>query len=469
MSLIIFTLILASLAFLFYTYLIHPLFLHPLSKIPTVNPTAAISSLWIRYHRRGGRTAFRLLLTAHNKLGPVIRLSPNELSVASLDGLRKIYLGGFEKTEWYMDEFMNYQTPNLVCMLSSKPHATQKRMISHVYSKSYIQNSADVKEIGEAVSERLISVLRGFVKENTAVNVYALNQAIGADFTSAFLFGGANCTEFIRNSAASERYFENWRVKIRREAGKDKATAEIEDFVLSLCRQADSSISTPQDLSSTSTSPVVLAQLSSSLSKSPEKGLGGKRELVIASEMMDQLGAGAETIKVTFTYLQWELSRRPKLQVALREELLTLTPPFKFTLGHEPQHSLNSKGLDTLPLLGAILKETQRLYPPTPSLLTRLVPQNGTTIDGYEIPAGVVVGTSGFVMHMNEDVFPDASSFKPERWLVDGPVKVEMNRWFWVFGSGGRMCVGSHFAIYSEFCSSFDAVRIFQQEIIRQL
>jgi cytochrome P450 len=70
---------------------------------------------------------------------------------------------------------------------------------------------------------------------------------------------------------------------------------------------------------------------------------------------------------------------------------------------------------------------------------------------------------------MNEDVFPDASSFKPERWLVDGPVKVEMNRWFWVFGSGGRMCVGSHFAIYSEFCSSFDAVRIFQQEIIRQL
>ena len=182
--------------------------------------------------------------------------------------------------------------------------------------------------------------------------------------------------------------------------------------------------------------------------------------MVIASEMLDHLGAGSETAKVTLTYLQWELSRRPNLQAALREELLTLNPPFTFTTNHEPRCSLDSTGLDTLPLLEAILKETLRLYPPTPSLLTRIVPPDGTTIDGYKIPAGVVLGTSGFIMHMNEDVFPDASSFKPERWLVDGPEKVEMNRWFWVFGSGGRMCVGSHFAICSEFfCSSFDVVR----------
>ena len=76
------------------------------------------------------------MLAAHNKLGPVIRLGPNELSVASLDGLRKIYLGGFEKTEWYVEEFVNYQTPNLVSMLGSKEHGAQKRMLSHIYSKS---------------------------------------------------------------------------------------------------------------------------------------------------------------------------------------------------------------------------------------------------------------------------------------------------------------------------------------------
>jgi hypothetical protein len=165
--------------------------------------------------------------------------------------------------------------------------------------------------------------------------------------------------------------------------------------------------------------------------------------------MLDQFGAGTETAKVTLTYLQWELSRRPGLQSALRNELLTLNPHSRFNPSDDFQQRPDPKTVDALPLLDAILKETLRLYPPSPILLNRVVPQTGTTIEGYDIPGGLVVGTSGFVMHMNEDVFPDASSFKPERWLADSAKKTEMNRWFWAFGSGGRMCVGSHFAIYS--------------------
>lgn len=436
------------LLFFFYKYIIFPHYVSPLSRVPNAHPTSAISSLWIRHHRRGGRTAFRLLLAAHKKVGPVIRLSPNELSVASLEGLRKIYLGGFEKTEWYVKEFMNYKTPNLVSMLESRPHAAQKRMISHVYSKSYVQNSADIKGISEALCGRLVEFLRQ-VTTQREVDVYALNQAVGADFTSAFLFGSENGTDFISDSPASEKYFENWSMKIKGGAGKDKATDEIEAFVLSLCRQTKSLRET-QVHKTTTTSPVVYAQLSSGLSKLFERGLDEGKELIIASEMLDHFGAGSETTKITLTYMQWELSRRPELQSALRDELLTLNPHFRFTPGWESQELADAKALDALPLLEAILKETLRLYPPSPALLPRIVPQSGTTIEGYDVPGGVMVGTSGFVMHMNEGIFPDALSFKPERWLVGNEKKIEMNCWFWVFGSGGRMCVGSHFAICSE-------------------
>ena len=41
----------------------------------------------------------------------------------------------------------------------------------------------------------------------------------------------------------------------------------------------------------------------------------------------------------------------------------------------------------------------------------------------------------------------------PERWDCgdgdkEGKKREEMNRWFWAFGSGGRMCLGSHFVLH---------------------
>lgn len=53
-------------------------------------------------------------------------------------------------------------------------------------------------------------------------------------------------------------------------------------------------------------------------------------------------------------------------------------------------------------------------------------------------------------MHRNPDVFPEPETWRPERWLdSDGNIDAggEKARWFWAFGSGGRMCVGSNLAM----------------------
>ena len=79
-----------------------------MSRIPSAHPTASISSfwiLWIRHEFRENRT----LEAAHARLGPVVRLGPNEISVNCVDGgLRTIYAGGFEKHQWYANLFDNY-------------------------------------------------------------------------------------------------------------------------------------------------------------------------------------------------------------------------------------------------------------------------------------------------------------------------------------------------------------------------
>lgn len=64
-------------------------------------------------------------------------------------------------------------------------------------------------------------------------------------------------------------------------------------------------------------------------------------------------------------------------------------------------------------------------------------------MDGYVIPAHTVVGMSPFSLHRNGDVFRDPLVFNPRRWIDSSVEEMgEMKKWFWAFGSGGRMCIG---------------------------
>jgi unspecific monooxygenase len=79
--------------------------LRPLNAIPNAHPTAPFSSLWllsIRYRKRENRTVWE----SHKRLGPVVRLAPDEVSVCTLQDLKIIY-GNWGKNAWY-EAFINY-------------------------------------------------------------------------------------------------------------------------------------------------------------------------------------------------------------------------------------------------------------------------------------------------------------------------------------------------------------------------
>lgn len=102
------TLSLCLLVFLFYRYFLFPVFLSPLSKIPNAHLSSSFSPLWILSKRYIGREN-RAIHAAHRNHGPIVRLGPNELSVNCVDGgMRTIYGGGFEKSDWYTNLFVNY-------------------------------------------------------------------------------------------------------------------------------------------------------------------------------------------------------------------------------------------------------------------------------------------------------------------------------------------------------------------------
>jgi unspecific monooxygenase len=86
---------------LLYKLIIYPAFLTPLSKIPNAHWTAPISPAWILWKRFKSQNN-RTIQAAHARLGPIVRLSPSEISINCVeDGIKTVYTGGFEKHEWY--------------------------------------------------------------------------------------------------------------------------------------------------------------------------------------------------------------------------------------------------------------------------------------------------------------------------------------------------------------------------------
>ncbi|KAL2218219.1 putative cytochrome P450 monooxygenase [Thermoascus aurantiacus ATCC 26904] len=453
--------VIALLVVLFYKFVIFPSFISPLSKIPNAHFTSPILPIWIWWKRREG-VEVRTIYSLHQKHGPVVRLGPNELSVNSAGGLRTIYTGGFEKHPWYHGVFLNYGTENLVSMLAYKPHSARKRMLSNVYSKSYLQNSPDLQIISSAiVLDRLLPLLEGLALTGKPMNVLPLMQAVGMDFMSAYLFGMAIGTDFIRDVGYRDRWLACYET-FKNQHPRERALGEIERWCLLLCEKTaawERARAEKRDRVYSDkfvTNPVVYRQLSQCLEKTPHESLSGPEHLVIASEMLDHLVAGHETTGITFTYLMWEMSQRPELQARLRQELLTLSPPLKYPT---PLDSIEgdlsrlppAHAIDSLPLLNAVLLETLRLHAAVPGLQPRVTPFSSTPtiIEGYEnIPGGVKVSSSAYTLHRNPDIYLEPLAWIPERWMeVESGKAEDMRRLLWAFGSGRRMCLGSNFAL----------------------
>ncbi|CAF9917960.1 MAG: hypothetical protein ALECFALPRED_000435 [Alectoria fallacina] len=399
------------------------------------------------------------LVQKTEKYGPVVRLAPNEISVNSVDALRTVYVGGFEKHRWYLDVFANYGSPNIFTLLGHKPHSVQKRMVSNVYSKSYLQNSKDLQTVSsQLIFDRFLPIIQETVGYGGDMDVLDFTEAVGMDFTSAYLFGLSNSTDFIKNAEYRRHWlkeFQTFKIRLPHE----RAGGEIEGWCFSMCEAADAFIHSEKlNENPSATQPVVYRQLSQSLGEptQPNAPQFKNTMVAIASEMLDQLIAGHETSGITLTYLMHELSQRPCLQDSLRSELLTLSPPIIYPATNDTTNTNMAQGLpsprsiDALPLLNNILQETLRLYAASPAQQPRVTPfsPTGTTIDGYSnISGGIRVSANPYSLHRNAAVFPEPEKWVPERWDAEGEKRDEMKRWFWAFSSGGRMCLGNHFAL----------------------
>jgi cytochrome P450 len=141
----------------------------------------------------------------------------------------------------------------------------------------------------------------------------------------------------------------------------------------------------------------------------------------LRDELVTMLAAGHET---TATALGWSLERLVR-EPAVLDRLVD---------------EVRADGPDDY--LDAVVKETLRVRTIVPFSIRQLA--EPAEIGGRELPAGVRVAPCIHLVHRHPEVYPDASAFRPERFL-ERPA----GTYTWIpFGGGIRRCLGASFAVF---------------------
>ncbi|TRM70158.1 cytochrome P450 [Schizophyllum amplum] len=108
---------------------------------------------------------------------------------------------------------------------------------------------------------------------------------------------------------------------------------------------------------------------------------------------------------------------------------------------------------ESLPYLRAMLRETHRMMPVTPTGVPHRA-QCDLNYKGYLIPKDAVIFPNVYAMFHDPDIFEDPDVFNPDRFLqtphgtLSGVDDVDWRSTF-VFGAGRRICPGMHLATAS--------------------
>ncbi|KAF8249206.1 putative cytochrome P450, partial [Wilcoxina mikolae CBS 423.85] len=418
---------------------IYNLFFHPLAKLPGPR-YAAFSQLYFSYVTLSRRYPF-IIKELHDKYGPVVRVSPNQVSFDSASSWKDIYghVGGrkpFLKSDLYDSDA---RPKSIVTIRDPVEHGAMRKLLSNAFSakalagqESIVHIYVDllVKQIGKHATGKPEG--EGMVKwYNWCTFDIIGDLAFGDPFgcleagvphfwVSAILdsikVGAYNAMliKYIGNSKpalALKKLFVPKHLMAQRERhfgyGRDK-----------MMKRMNNPNSTRKDFMSN-----ILSE-----KESREISVGA---LTVHGSLL--IVAGSETTAAFLSATTYYLCRTPHAYKKLVDEIRS-----KFATYED----ITNQNTEKCTYLKAVIDEGLRSYPPLPFGLGRDSP--GETVDGIFIPEGTEVFTSPWASTHSEANFHRPYEFLPERWIdKDCTDKKEASRPFLL---GTRVCLGRNLA-----------------------
>jgi cytochrome P450 len=150
--------------------------------------------------------------------------------------------------------------------------------------------------------------------------------------------------------------------------------------------------------------------------------LGDEAQLIIA--------AGLITTSRALTVGSYHISANPAVLRALRAEL--------DAAGVRSAADCDWNSLQKLPYLNGVVHESIRLAHGVSTRSPRLNPDSELRYSSWVIPKNTPVSMTAYDMLMNETLFPEPRTFRPERWIEDPGLE----KFFVPFAKGSRQCLG---------------------------
>ncbi|KAG9249760.1 cytochrome P450 [Emericellopsis atlantica] len=424
-------------------------------------PTAAFSNIWLlSVCRRGKR--FAIVHDMHRKLGPVVRIAPNHVSIADADAINTIYGhgNGFLKSDFY-DAFVSIRR-GLFNTRDRAEHTRKRKLVSHIFAPK------SVTEFEPYLRQNLEEFVRQWDKliklsphsQHSArldclswFNYLAFDTIADLAFGKPFgmLTSGADIAE-IRTTPTSPPLYAP-AVEIINRRGEVSATLGIMPFLKPYARYLPDPFFSKGLEAVERLAGIAIARVSDRLENPPDisrqdllaRLVQGKDEdgqplgrEELTAEALTQLIAGSDTTSNSSCALLYHVVKTEGVLAKLQQELDAAVPDDVDVPMYEQVKSL--------PYLEQVISETLRHHSTSGIGLPREVPPNsaGVTIRGRHYGPGSVLSVPTYTVHHDKSIWgEDADQFNPSRW--ENPT-AEMKKAFIPFSHGPRSCVGRNLA-----------------------
>ncbi|RDW76542.1 cytochrome P450 [Aspergillus mulundensis] len=427
------------------------LLFHPLANVP--GPALAALSTWYEFYHdviRNGRYVKRVESMHEEYKSPVVRVGPNLVHVNDPEVFKKVFAiaSPFLKPKFF---YSSAGLPKAIgAMTDPKKHHVRRSILGPRFSPKAIASYTDslVKQVMLCAESMACRARLGAV-----IEMPRYTRAVTVDVISEFTFGRSfgmindspEEPPLLRDLSTFTKQFHlckhlpiyRWilgrvpeSLAYKMMPGYyqmlEKVTASVKELV------AEHNAGKRQPAKPGEGTVIDLL-----LTPRPEKNHDLPGPGVLVDEGCAFIVGGSDTTGYTMEGATYLLLSHPQALQRLRTDLEDALPSIQH---FDLQRILN------LPFLTAVIKETLRLYTPTPPLIPRTVPPNGITVDGHFIPGGTIISVSLYLIHHNPALFSDPKSFRPERWL--GSEGKELEQYYVPFSRGTRSCIGMNLAYH---------------------
>ncbi|EON62171.1 hypothetical protein W97_01391 [Coniosporium apollinis CBS 100218] len=432
---------------------IYRVYLSPIANFP--GPKLAALTYWYEFYHEvilRGQYTFRIN-DWHDKYGPIIRVTPDELHIRDSDHWDELY-GNNPKADKYERFAIKFGNNSSMFTTSNAAlHRIRRAALSPMFSKRQITNLLPV--IQQKV-DLVCSRLSEYVETGEVLAISNIWAAFAADVITEYAFSlcydqlkSPGCAENFRDAFLAMSEFGHlavqfpWIMKVvkslpdsiseRMNPPLSRILKFQRDLRVMLSRIASGDSQRPKN----SGHPTIFEEVLRSNLPRQEKSfhrLGEEAQLVVGAAVMTTAGA--------MSIASFHIIDQPRIYEKLREELREAFS--------DPSAPIGLLQLERLPYLRGCVQEGIRLSYGLSSRQPR-ISDTPTRYKDWVIPAHAPVGMNIIDVHHDEELYPDSHSFIPERWLGNpkAPNGSPLDRYFVAFGKGPRSCLGINMA-YAE-------------------